>query len=48
MVELGYRFVTAASDVHLMAAGARAAVLEAAGQGTSSEVPSDGKAVGLY
>jgi 4-hydroxy-2-oxoheptanedioate aldolase len=46
MVELGYRFVTGGSDVHLMAAAARAAVLEANGQGdVQAAAP---KAVGLY
>ena len=33
MIDLGYQFVTGGSDYHLMAAGARAAVLEAKGQG---------------
>ncbi|UEM05604.1 2,4-dihydroxyhept-2-ene-1,7-dioic acid aldolase [Skermanella rosea] len=48
MIELGYRFVTGGSDVHLMAAGARAAVLEATGHGTSPEAPSERQAIGLY
>jgi 4-hydroxy-2-oxoheptanedioate aldolase len=49
MIDLGYRFVTGGSDVHLMAAGARAAVLEVKGQGTDATVPATpSKPVGLY
>ena len=36
MIDLGFQFVTGGSDFHLMAAGARAAVLEAKGQGAGS------------
>jgi len=54
MIELGYQFVTGGSDFHLMAAGARAAVLEAKGQGgeagdqTETRSNSAAKPVGLY
>jgi hypothetical protein len=47
MIDLGYQFVTGGSDYHLMAAGARAVVLEAKGQGTAS-ASDRSKPVGLY
>jgi len=49
MIDLGFPFVTGGSDVHLMAAGARAAVLEAKGQGTNAlPTASPSKPLGLY
>ena len=38
MIDLGFQFVTGGSDFHLMAAGARAAVLEAKGQGAAPAI----------
>jgi 4-hydroxy-2-oxoheptanedioate aldolase len=49
MIELGFQFVTGGSDFHLMAAGARAAVLEAKGQGEGAgDEAAPSKPVGLY